>query len=148
MKHSRRDMDISCTRRTFFRALFQEAAVIRGSLEGKLGCRISELGSLPDEQLAAVRPVVNPDYEIRLDQGQVWAIYKLREQPPLALFSMEETEKLSAFNMFNGNHTLGEIARRIAQELGEDEAAAFGHLREFFLSLAKSMVCLPREPDE
>jgi hypothetical protein len=148
MKHPREDLSFTCNRRTLFRALFQEATVIRGSLKGKVGCRLSELGSLPDEQLAQVRPVVNPDYEISLEQGQVWASYKLREQAPLSLFSMQERESLISFNMFNGQHTVADIAHHLAMEIGWEEDRAFAHVRDLFLSLVKPMVCLPKEPIE
>jgi hypothetical protein len=146
VKYPREDLSLNCTRRTFFRALLQEAAVIHGALKGKPGCRISELGSLPDEQLAQVRPVMNPDYEICLEKGEVWARHKSKEMSPLRLFAVEEKENLLPFNMFNGGHTLDEITRHLAQEMDWEEAEAFAHLRDFFLSLVERAVCLPKYP--
>lgn len=147
-KHPRQDLSFTCSRRQFFRALFQEAAVIRDSLQGREGYRLSELGSLPEHQLAQVKPVVNRDYEVFVDQGHVWARYKIKEQAPLKLFSVEEKEKRVVFNMFDGRHSLGEIGDRVAQEMEWDEARAFAHVRDLFLSLVGPMVCVPKAPLE
>lgn len=147
-EHSRHDLSFTCNRRTFFRALFQEAAVIRGSLKGGQGFRLSELGSLPDDQLAHVEPVVHPHYEIFVDRGDVWARYKLKEQTPLKLFSADEKENLASFNLFDGRHNLGQISSHLAREMGWDEARAFAHVRLLFLSLAQRMVCVPKGPPE
>jgi hypothetical protein len=146
MAHPRSDLSFVCNRRTFFRALFQEAIIIRGSLKGGQGGRLSELGSLPDEQLARVRPILTPEYETFVDQGHVWGRNKTTKAV-LKLFPAEQ-ENLVAFNMFDGQHTLGEIGRRLAQEMGWDEAAAFAHARDLFLSLVGPMVCVPRDAPE
>jgi hypothetical protein len=146
VKHPRRDLPFTCSRRTFFRALFQEASVIHGSLKGKEGFRLSELGSLPDGQLARVRPVVHPDHEIFLDQGYVCSRRK-RAEATSKLFPTEK-ENLVAFNMFNGRYDLGQIGGRLAQEMGWDETSAFAHVRDLFLSLIERGVCVPQDPPE
>lgn len=148
IKHPRRDLPFTCSRRTFFRALFQEAAVIRGSLKGKPGFRLSELGSLPDDELAQVKPMVHPQYEIFTDEGNVWARYKLKERAPLKLFSTEERENLVPFTMFDGQHTLGEISSHLAQEMGWTQVRALAHVRDLFLSLVTPMICVPADPPE
>lgn len=147
-RHARQDLSFTCNRRQFFRALFQEVAVARSSLKGKLGYRLSELGSLPDHQLAQIRPVVNRDYEIFVDQGYVWARYKLKKQVPLKLFSVEEKESRVTFNLFDGRHSLGEIGDHLAQEMEWEQAQAFASVRDLFLSLVESMICLPKNPLE
>jgi len=146
IKYPRQDLSFTCSRRQFFRALFQEVVVIRDSLRGRPGYRLSELGSLPDDQLARVKPAVNRDYEVFVDQGDVWARYKLKEQAPLKLFSVEEKENRIVFNMFDGRHSLGEIGNHLAQEMEWDEVRAFAHVRDMFLSLVEPMVCLPKAP--
>ncbi|MBC8248847.1 MAG: hypothetical protein H8E90_04150 [Anaerolineales bacterium] len=147
MNHPRRDLSFTCSRRKFWPALLQEAFVLFGSVKGRQGCRLSELGSLPDDQLAQVKPIVNPNYEILLDQGYVWARYRSRpEEAPLRLFSTEQQEDLVVFNQFNGQHDLGQIGDRLSQEMGWDEAAAFAHARDLFLSLVRRLVCVPKDP--
>jgi hypothetical protein len=147
-KHPRRDLSFVCSRRTFFRALFQEALVIHGSVKGGQGGRLSELGSLSDEQLAGLKPVVSQDCEILVDQDHVWAKYELKEQSPVRLFSIEEEGQLMAFNMFNGLHTLGEIGSHLAQEMAWDESTAFAYVRDLFLTLVERAVCHPKDPPQ
>jgi len=147
-RHPREDLSFTCDRRTAFRAILQEAAAIGRALKGTPTCRITELGSLPDEKLAQVKPAVNPSFEINLAQGCVWAKYKPKERPPQKLFAMGEKEHLLAFNMFNGTHTLGEIGHHLAQEMAWEDEQAFARLRDFFLSLVKRGVCVPKDPVE
>lgn len=144
MKQPRRDLSFTCSRRDFWRALLQEFFVIYGSAKGGQGGRLSELGSLPDDQLAQVRPTVNPDCEIFVDQGHVWSKNK-KTEVITKLFPTDE-ENLTAFNLFNGRHRLGEIGERLSQEMGWDEVTAFAHVRDLFLSLVSRLVCVPKDP--
>lgn len=144
MKHPRRDLSFTCSRRNLWRALLQEIFVIHGSVKGRQGRRLSELGSLPDDQLAQVRPIVNPDCEIFVDHGHVWSRFK-KTEATVKLFPPEK-ENLTAFNLFNGTHRLGEIGSLLAQEMGWDEVRAFAHVRDLFLSLVSRLVCVPKDP--
>ena len=144
MSHPRRDLAFTCSRRQFWRALLQEGFVILGSFKGRLAYQLSELGSLPDDQLAQVRPIMNPDHEIFVDQGHVWSRCK-KTEATLKLFPTEK-ENLVAFNLFDGRHTLGEISERLSQEMGWDEARGLDHVRDLFLSLVSRLVCVPGNP--
>jgi hypothetical protein len=146
MKHPCRDLPFRCNRRTFFRTLFQEAVVVRGTFKGGQGCRLSELGSLPDDQLAQVRPIVHPDREIFLDEGYVCS-RREKAEATSKLFPAEK-ENVVVLDMFDGRHELGEIGSRLAQEMDWDEASAFAHARDLFLSLVERGVCVPRDPLE
>ena len=125
MKHPRPDPSFTCSRRTFFRALFQEIAIIHRSLKGRPGYRLTELGSLPDCQLAEVRPTLNPDRETFVDQDHVCSRSK-KTQATLKLFPPDK-ENLMAFEMFDGRHDLSEIGSHLAQEMGWGETRAFAH---------------------
>jgi hypothetical protein len=144
VKYPRRDLPLTCSRRQFWRVLLQEGFIILGSLKGGQGCRLSELGSLPDDQLAQVRPIVNPDHETFVDQGHIWSKCK-KTETALKLFRAEK-DNLVAFNLFDGKHTLGEIGKRLSQEMDWDEARGFAHVRDLFLSLVSRLVCVPRDP--
>jgi hypothetical protein len=144
LKQPRRDLSFTCSRRDLWRALLQEVFVIYGSVKGGQGGRLSELGNLPDDQLAQVRPIVNPDCEIFVDQGYVWSRFK-KTEATVKLFPPEK-ENLAAFNLFNGRHRLGEIGECLSQEMGWDEVTAFTHVRDLFLSLVSRLVCVPKDP--
>jgi hypothetical protein len=143
-KNAPRDRQFTYTRRQFWRGLLQEFFVLSGLVKGGQGGQLSELGNLPDEQLAQVRPIVNPDCEITQDEAHVWAKSK-KTAATEKLFPAEE-ENLVAFNLFNGQHTLGEIGQVVSQQMGWDEARGFAHARSLFLSLVSRLVCVPRDP--
>lgn len=144
MTDSRRDLSFTCSRRAFFRALFQEAMVFRGSLKGGQGFRLSDLGNLPDSQLATIKPMLNPDCEISVDQDHTWSRSK-KAGSTLRLFPTTKENTL-VFDMFTGQHTLEEIGQHLAQEMGWDEARAFAHARSLFLALVERQVCFPKDP--
>lgn len=143
MKDQRRS-PFTYNRRQFWRALLQEVFVFSGSVKGGQAHQLSELSSLPDHQLARVKPVVNPEYEIFVDQDHVWSKHK-KTEATLRLFPTNK-ENLAAFNLFNGMYSLGEIGQQLSQEMNWDEARAFAHARDLFLSLAIHLVCVPRDP--
>ena len=142
----RPDLSFTCSRRRLLPALFQEMAVLLGLFKGGQGGRLSDLSALPDDQLALISPIVNPDCEIFVDQGHVCSRFK-RTQAAQQLFPMER-EYLAAFNLFNGQYTLGEIGVRLSQEMGWEEARGFAHARDLFLSLVRRLVCVPKDPPE
>jgi hypothetical protein len=145
MNSPQHDLSFSCDRRRFLPALLREAFVTLGMLRGGQGGRLSELDSLTDEELAGVTPIVNPAYEILVEDDCVWGRHK-PTGTAFRLFSVEERENLFTFNLFNGICSLGEAGRLLSQEMGWDEAQGFSHAREFFLSLVSHLVCLPKDP--
>ena len=146
MKHANHDLaSVSrCSRRNLWRALLQEAFVTQDALRGQPGFRLSELGSLPDEQLAQIRPIVNPEYEIFVEEGYVCSRYK-KTKATQKLFPLKR-ENVVAFDLFNGQHSLAEVGARLAQEMGWDEARGFAHARDLFLSLVERLACVPANP--
>jgi len=142
--NQRRDPSFTCTRRQFWRALVQEMFVISGTIKGGQAHQLSELGSLPDHQLAQIRPIVNPEYEIFVDQGHVWSRRK-ETQAILQLFPTAP-ENLLVFNLFNGQHSLGTIGEYLAQEMSWDAAHGFAYARNLFLFLVSHLVCVPGNP--
>ena len=140
------DLTFPCSRRTFWRALLQEICVTASSLDGRDNVRLSELGTLPDEELARIRPAINPACEISLADGHVCVRHEAA-QATRKLFPIERAN-LIAFNWFDGKHEIGEIGRRVAREMGWDEPHAFAHTRELFLSLVAQLVSVPANPPE
>jgi hypothetical protein len=146
MNHPRGDLPFICNRRGFWRALLNEALVLSDSLRGTPPFKLSELGSLPDNQLAQIKPIVSPDYRIFVDQGHVCSRGK-KSGLVLKLFPIAK-QNLLAFNLFDGKHDLAEIGERVSQEMDWDEAKGFAHTRDLFLSLVRRLVCVPKDPIE
>ena len=145
MANTRRDT-VTCSRRDLWRVLLQEILVLRGSIKGGQGCRLADLSSLPDEQLARVRPTLNTDCQVFADQGYVCG--RLGNSKDCLRLFAENRENLVAFNLFDGEHRLDEIGARVSQEMSWDESKAFAHTRDLFLSLVRHMVCFPKDPLE
>lgn len=143
-RYPQRDLSFVCSRRRFWLALLQEIFVIRGSFKGGQGWQLSELGRLPDDQLARVKPVVHPDCEIFPDQEHLWSRGK-QTGVTLKLYPAER-ENVLALELFDGQHDLGEIGERLAREMGWDQARGFAHARDLFLSLVSRLVCVPKDP--
>jgi hypothetical protein len=144
MKHPHPDLSFTYSRREFWPALLREAFVLFGTVKGGQSGQLAELGSLPDSQLAQVRPIISPSCEITVDQDYVCARSK-KTKAVTRLFPMEE-ETLIIFNYFNGEHTLGAIGTQVAREMCWDEAQGFARARDLFLSLVGRQVCVPRDP--
>jgi hypothetical protein len=90
---------------------------------------------------------VNPACEILIEKDWLCGRYGGTEGPRRC-FSLEEKENLVAFNLFSGQLSLGDIGRRLAGEMGWDEARGFAHAKGVFLSLASQGICTPRDPPD
>ena len=60
-------------RRGFFRSLAGEVAGFYDEIRGKPQLRLDEIGSLPDEVLAGIMPMIVPDVDIRVEEDMVLA---------------------------------------------------------------------------
>lgn len=145
-KFPRHELAFPIRRRDLLPALARELIVLSQATKGRLAFRLSELGSLPDEQLAVIVPVLNPAFEVYVEHDHLWA----RDEQTGSRF--EEfpvvNENTLTFSMFDGTRNLGEIGKRVALEMGWDEAKGFAHARGLFLSLASHLVCVPQNPLE
>jgi hypothetical protein len=146
MSKRRLDKAFACSRRNVWPALLQELRVWYDSIQGQPGGRLAALRDLDDEQLAKIRPMLNPDYEILVEQDVVCCRAKgVTETRPL--FRMKQ-ENLTTFNQFIGQRTLAEIGAQLAQQMGWEQAEGFCYARDLFLDLVDRLVCVPRDPPE
>jgi len=133
------------SRRTFWRALFQEVLVLSGVLHGMHECRLEDLGNLSDGELARIRPVVHPLCEIFVDGDYVWSRSR-QNKAVVRLFRSDDAPNWMVLGMFDGERTLGEIGACLAEEMDQEEAWGFSHARELFLSLVGRLICIPKDP--
>jgi hypothetical protein len=144
MKQASRDTQFKVTRRQFWRALLQEVSVTYNSLKGRPGYALSDLGSLPDSQLACIKPIMHPDCEAFVDQGHVWS--RCNQTGAILKLFPAVQENLIPFRMFDGQHHLSDIGEHLAQEMGWDRERGFAHAKELFLLLVSYLACIPSAP--
>ena len=124
--------------------LLREVLVTRRALQGSPVHRLDELADLPDEAMAQIKPVLNPEYEILLRDDAVW--WRHRETAIERELFATVPENVVAFNLFDGRHSLEHIGRQLAQEMGWEEAHAYAHARDLFLTLFATLVFVPANP--
>jgi hypothetical protein len=137
----RSELDFSLSRRAFFPALIREAQVLSGTLKGVRSYPLRELGDLPDDQLADLIPVVQPDFAV-LVEGE-YLVARHRETGAVVQLVSAVKENVLALNLFDGRATLGTAGRLLARRMGWDGARGFAHVRELFLCLVGHLVCVP-----
>ena len=128
--------------------LLREVAVTVKSAQGVPTHQINALGDLPDYELAAILPIINPIYRIRVVEGQVCSQLKDDESAPVRMHFAATPENLAVFNRINGRQTIGEIAEAAAAALGWEMEQSFMHTRDLFLELASHLVAVPQNSPE
>jgi hypothetical protein len=141
-KFPRADLRFPISRRQFWKSIFANWEVFRGKGRGGQAFTLASLGSLPDEQLGTFRPVMVPGCRLSMHDDFVWG------QPPTAqrphkLFP-PDSPALTAFNLFNGRLTLGEVSRRMAEQMHWEPAYSFAYTRGVFLTLVQAGICQPQ----
>jgi hypothetical protein len=107
---------------------------------------LSTLRDLDDDELAKVRPMVNPEYEILVDREYVCCRLDGTTKPR-KLFRMTQ-ENLATFNLFTGQRDLAEIGAQLARQMSWETNDGFVYARDLFLALVDRLVCIPRDPPE
>jgi hypothetical protein len=135
-------LPFNVNRRLLYKALFTELNVHSGKNAGGTAYKLSDLGLWSDEQIYMLTPEVTAGCQISLAEGMITG------QPsgtpkPISLFPLA-SPALSAFNQFNGQTLLGEVARQLAKEKAWEYAHAFAFVRGLFLWLVLSGVCQPK----
>jgi hypothetical protein len=131
-------------RRRFFRSLVGEVISLFEEIRGTPQCRISELFHLPDQTLAKVKPLVQPNIVIAQEQGQVYA-YPPGRQEGILLFPAED-ENITILEQFNGKLTIAAIAKEFAENNSWSDERAFLFVKDIFLSLVELHICVPSNP--
>jgi len=139
------DPAFSCCRRRFLPALVQETLVTLGMMRGGQGGRLSDLSSLSDAELAPLRPVLNRAFSIAIEDDQVWAQDRSTGARTW-IVACDDRAALGAFNLFDGEHSLGKIGLSVARQEGWVETRGFALARALFLRLVPALICVPRDP--
>jgi hypothetical protein len=130
------------SRRAFLPALVREVRVLSTTARGKRSYELSDLGRLPDSQLARLIPMIHPALAIELVEERLTARH--RETGEVVDLVPAVRENVLALNLFDGDLDLGMAGRRLAKQMSWDEAEGFAYAKSLFLSLVGRLVYFPR----
>jgi hypothetical protein len=136
----RKELRFVLSRRQLFTDLIMQALVMVGEADGGMGFRLSQLGSLPDAELAHLVPAIRPDCAITSTDEFVWG--KLPDEPQAIPLFPRQPATLCAFNAMNGRTALGAIGRKLAHEMGWEPERGYAFTRGLFLHLVQLRVCV------
>jgi hypothetical protein len=139
-------LDFRVSRRAFFPALIREVRVLSATFQGEQTFALSELGDLPDAQLARLIPLVVAGFLFEEQEGRIWARHRERNLA-IELCAADRPNRLT-LDLFDGEHTLAAAGSLLAQQMGWQPAAGFSHVKALFLDLVGHLVCVPRNPLE
>jgi hypothetical protein len=137
----RASVTIPTSRRGLLAGLFTELKAFNEKVEGKPTLKISDLGLLPEEEFAQLKPVLVKGCKIKLQKNQVWATPPAALEPVL-LFPVD-APALDAFNLFNGKNTIEQIVCALIEKTGWADEKAQVYTRGLFLKLVTLRVCEP-----
>ena len=136
------DLSLRLERRQVLFGVATQLRVRQERSRGKATYRLSELGSLTDEQLAPIAPMTVPGCTFVEHQRFLWA-----DRPAsgrrVRLFPLECPARL-AFDRFDGQTLIDTIADDLATETDGDKRRAFAYVRGLFLHLVTLGICVPR----
>lgn len=130
-------------RRSFFRLMLAEAMSLTEEVQGRPQMCLSELAQVPDEVLRRMSPVFNEARSYSIEKNCVLLQHRKRGTPQ-TVYQLESSEHYM-LRFFDGQHTLEEIGRRVADEFGQDEETAYQEVKALFIALAKYAICHPAQ---
>lgn len=133
-------------RRSFFRLMLAEAISLAEEVQGKPQMRLSELDQVPDEVLRRMSPVFNETRSYSIENNSV-LLHHRKRGVSYTVYQLDANEQYM-LGFFDGQHTLEEIGRRVAEEFGQGEEAAYQKVKALFIALAKYAICHPAQAYE
>ncbi len=106
--------------------------------------RLSELDGLSPGELKRIKPVAVAGVRLKFEGGWLLAATSADGQTRELGAVMEcSPANLAAFNAFNGEQSLDEVAAGLARAMSWEPEAAYVHTRNLFLGLVRRGVCAP-----
>lgn len=129
------------TRRQFFAGLMNEVRAFAHSEEQPV-YRLSDLGDMPDAELAFVVPVLLPGSEVAEREGFMWGKAP-GGRNGVRLFPADSAARFVQ-EQFDGQRSIVEASRNLAGQFGWEKQSAFAYVRGVFLWLVLAKLCAPK----
>lgn len=126
-------------RRSMWLPLLRELLVLVRTAKGGQARRLSDLLRLPDEELAELVPEMDHETEYYVAGEHLFARRHPGERGESVL--LLSPGNVAIYNMFNGRHTIRQIAAHTSSAIGWSEEEAFERTRQVFLELVAARVC-------
>ena len=133
-------------RRSFFRLMLAEAMSLAEEVQGRPQMRLSELDQVPDEAMRRMSPVFNETRSYSIENNSVLLQHRKRGTSQI-VYQLEANEHYM-LQFFDGQHTLEEIGRFVADKFGQDEETAYQEVKALFIALSKYAICHPAQAYE
>ncbi len=129
------------TRRQFFSGLMNEVRAFARSEDHPV-YRLSDLGDMPDAELAFVVPTLLPGSETVEQEGFIWGNAPGTRRG-VRLFPAESAARF-VLEQFDGQRSIVDASRKLAGQLGWEKQRAFAYVRGVFLWLVLAKLCAPK----
>ena len=140
-KFPRGKLPAQLTRRQFFSGLMNEVRAF-ARLEEHPVFRLCDLGDTPNQELAWIVPIQVPGGEIHTEQEFVWG--KAPETPNAVRLFPANSPAYFVLEQFNGERTIVDTSRNLAEHTAWDKQRAFAYVRGVFLWLVLAKLFTPR----
>jgi hypothetical protein len=133
-------LPVRLTRRQFFSGLMDEVKAFSQTVEHPC-YRLSDLGNLPDQELAFLIPVPLPEVAFVTREGYIWG----KPAPARSFLRLfpENCPASFVIRQFNAGMCIVDAARNLARETGLDKQWAFAYVRGVFLWLVLARLYVP-----
>lgn len=128
-------------RRELLRSVADECVALVEKRLGRPSLKLSALGSLSDDELGSLIPMVLDSVDIEEEAGMVFASMPKRPDR-IPLFPAQDT-LWSILDHMDGLMTLSENAHTVESESGRPYPEIFAEARRLFLQLVHMGLCLP-----
>lgn len=129
-------------RRQFFQGIIHDLRTIRTDDAAPKSIRLTDLGSMPDDELAQVVPTLLPECVISVHHGYVWG-NQPEDKDAIRLFP-QDIQANFVLGLFDGKNTVRFASEVLAEQFGWDANLAFAYTRGVFLWLVVAKLFAPK----
>jgi hypothetical protein len=127
------------SRRQASKRLLGEILVGFDEIRGHQHCSLSDLENLERQKWEELIPVIREEFELFLEEN--WLVGRDRKSDEKIRILPLIPEKTTAFNLINGRNTIGNMAKRFADQMDQGQGESFEYLKALILELIRLRIC-------
>ena len=134
------------SRRQYFHSLLSGAVNIVDELRGTPHFQLDHIGSLPEDALRRITPVVRQDITLSIQDD--WLLLQNGPGEPFTRHMPLTAHQIAVLNCFDGRHSMAGVCGVMESAFGLPPDEASELVRSLFMTLAGQGLCHPMEPPE